>query len=435
MPKSQFFPEKLISENFLGQLNTLYARGYEPQLLLSPLGFEKKDGSWINRLGWGPENIKWIQENPESLSQTKEDALLLRDKSVVFCGMGGSGLSVELVKKTYGLENIYSLRTTDPSKIAEILSEVGGGYSNLVVVAVSKSGTTKETISHLRFFEEFFTQKSLDPKDHIWLMTDPGSPLEKEALDKGYELRYIQLNQRKDVGGRFTSPTTNVFLLPYFIGEDDIDFQKILDLGTDEIFLRLASFLYSHAREGRDKLTLIAPAELGFLPNWAQQLFEESLGKDGKGISVFFGERLDETTIKPADKNDRVFLRINLGDSKPGEKLFPYLNQKGYPVFQLTLKNLHGLGGLLLGLQITVAAIGCLWSINFVGQPAVEGYKRATHQIMQQIKGGDRINIPDNWRTKSIKFQSLTLYPTPLVEAGILGGVDLAAGQAWEVYA
>ena len=37
----------------------------------------------------------------------------------------------------------------------------------------------------------------------------------------------------------------------------------------------------------------------------------------------------------------------------------------------------------MLGLQRAVAAIGYLWDICFVDQPAVEGYKKATKEVMK----------------------------------------------------
>ena len=65
---------------------------------------------------------------------------------------------------------------------------------------------------------------------------------------------------------------------------------EITDIDKDT-FIRLGAYLYQAAnKSGKNKITFIVPKEFQDLPMWSEQLFEESLGKDGKGVSIFYEE-------------------------------------------------------------------------------------------------------------------------------------------------
>ncbi|MFA4998325.1 MAG: hypothetical protein WC513_09455, partial [Bacteroidales bacterium] len=175
---------------------------------------------------------------------------------------------------------------------------------------------------------------------------------------------------------------------------------------------------------GKDKVTMLMPEELQDVPLWAEQLFEESLGKDGKGVTLFYGERLAPAELKPASENDRVFFRINLGKGKTQQKLWEHLTANGYPVFEMDVESVDSIGGVMLGFQRTVATIAYLWDICFVNQPAVEGYKKATRAVMSGLRQGETVQVPSDW--EYISFGKLKLYLTPLYKVGALTKDELA---------
>jgi hypothetical protein len=154
-------------------------------------------------------------------------------------------------------------------------------------------------------------------------------------------------------------------------------------------------------------------------------LFEESLGKDGKGVTLFYGERLSAKELKPQDKNDRVFFRINIGGRATDRELWDFLTVNNYPVFEIDVKDIYSIGGIMLGFQRAVAAIAYLWYICFVDQPAVEGYKKGTREVMAGIKPGEEVKVPVAWR--SVSLNTIKLYYTPLIEAGIMKEADIEA--------
>jgi phosphomannomutase/glucose-6-phosphate isomerase len=435
----QPYLSKLDQDKFEKQFTSLFGMSYEEVKAVNPYLAKIAFDGMSSRLGWTTAILEWIAQNPDKLQNVLADGKFIREnfKYVIFCGMGGSGLSVQAAKETFGEKGvkIYSLRTTDPQAISDILSEItsleGGlaqALEKTLIIPISKSGTTQETVSHKKYFEDLLGQFSIDAKKHLWVVTDKGSP-----MDTGdYTQREIQLNSKGDIGGRFTSPTTNIFLLPLAIiaPERVSDILKLAkemnvigNINQDN-FLKLGAYLYYlAAKKGKDKLTMIMPDELSGIPSWSEQLFEESLGKDGKGITLFYGEKITPQVLKAESENDRVFFRVNIGDKKTNQELWDYLEANNYPVFEINIKDVDAVGGIMLGFQRTVAAVGYLWDICFVNQPAVEGYKKATREVMQSIQPGESVQAPASW--KYTTYNQLKLYYTPLVEAGIITEIQL----------
>ncbi len=427
--------------------NQLYGKTLDEVMAINPkwakIGFDMSDKKEPSRFGWTLENLKWILQNPDKVQQVLNDAGEIRAKYkyVIFCGMGGSGLSVQTVKTTFGEPKnlkIYSLRTTDPAVIKDILNKIAQEEGSLEAalhstlgIFISKSGKTAETVSHKEYLEGLLGKFGIDAKDHMWVVTDKGSP-----LDIGiYTQRELQLNGKGDIGGRFTSPTTNVFLLPLAlvapekvkaILEKARAMNEITDIDKD-IFIRLGAYLYQEANKygkyGKNKITFMVPKELRDLPMWSEQLFEESLCKDGKGVTIFYGEDVSEVSFKDVKENDRIFLRINVGAKKTNDELWKYLEKNGYPVFEINVDGIDAIGGVMLGLQRAVATIGYLWNICFVNQPSVEGYKNATREVMSKVQPGQRVEVPADW--KSVSFGKLNLYYDRLIKVGAISESEL----------
>jgi glucose-6-phosphate isomerase len=482
--------DRLRRENMVGQMEAASGRSFAEVAStgsrFAALGF---DGG-RNRMGWTVSAVKRILGDGAMLGEVAAQAsdIAERFRHVIFCGMGGSGLGVEVASSTFGTRGpaIHSLRTTDRAVLKALVDSLAGKDGSLksaldgtLVVAVSKSGTTAETLSHKDFFERLFRSQGVDPRGHVMLLTDPGSPMVCEAAEKGYMISEIQLGGGTDVGGRFTSPATRVFLLPAALCDPEAAgkrMERILrqaqrmndwaDIRQDG-FVRLGASLYLLASEyGRDKLTFLVPDGFRSLPNWVEQLFEESLGKGGKGITVFHGERLTPDALKPRDECDRVFVRINMGDDRPGGELWERLKAGGYPAYEIEAEEAESVGGIMLGLERAVATIGYLWGICFVDQPGVEAYKRETKSVMAEAeavmktmavlrsapetvarlreaglsgsrpdaesayadsarllleeaksRGGGRVGVPREWQGQSASHGSLRLYYRPFLDA------------------
>ncbi|HBR15296.1 MAG TPA: hypothetical protein DD723_07120 [Candidatus Omnitrophica bacterium] len=420
------------------------------------LGFDGKE----NRFGWMVDALMEITRDPKMLEQVNKDAYDIRDnfEYAVFCGMGGSGLSVAAVKDMFGADiqdKLHTLMTTDTAGIERILDAMvakerkkpeAAGKSNTDLlkavlkqakfVIATKSGTTAETISHMNYFIDLYKKYGVAPQGHFMILTDPNSKMDlngtkitpemRTKLESlGGDLRYIQLNGKTDIGGRFTAPSTYIFLLPLFIAApqkamtilrraiemNDVTLEK-------DTFAKLGAFLYHMAaHKNRHNMTFLVPNELRMMPVWAKQLFEESLGKDGKGVRVIYGEDLDiRDILHPMHGSSRVFVRINLGQKKTQDDFVAQLGDKGHQVFDINLADMNDVGGLMLGLQRTVAVIAGLWNINFVDQPGVEGYKVETNKQMAELTPGQRIEIPKHWKFAQSPG-GIKVYYTPFLEA------------------
>ena len=455
--------ERLEEEGMREWLESLYGKSYEetPELTGIPGKadlaferiFEKKDGKktgktkeMVNRVGWTLPNVRWTLDHKDALQDVLNDARAIRDggfKYVIFCGMGGSGLSVQFVRDTFGKKadiKLFSLRTTDPGAIRDILNEIKasedsdtrGALGKTLIIPISKSGKTEETRTHIDYFTELYKSLELDIKKHMRVITDKGSPISGLG-----EQKEIQLNGKADIGGRYTSPTTRIFLLPLALVAPQritpiLERAKAMNDAEDiekDTFTRLGVFLYLMAREyGRDKLTLLVPDELRQFPMWSEQLLEESLGKDGKGITLFYDEGLSPADLKKPEKDGRVFVRINVGQKRPGEKLWQAVSEDVYPKFEINMESLQDTGGLMLGFQRAVATFGYLWDICFIDQPAVEDYKEATTALMNAAReSGKPVDIPEEWQDYRADYGKLSLYYLPLLEAGGVSDSDLEA--------
>lgn len=223
----------------------------------------------------------------------------------VLCGMGGSSLAPEVITKTAGVELVV-LDSTNPEQVGHALA---GDLAKTAVIVSSKSGSTVETDSQKRLFEQAFTAAGIDKTDRIVIVTDPGSPMEAAAKADGYRI----FNADPTVGGRY-SALTAFGLVPSGLAGADI--QTLLDeaVAASELLaqdsasnpgLILGSVLArtANGKGFADKLGLVeAGTSIQGLGDWAEQLIAESTGKLGKGVlPVVLEASAPELSNKPAD--------------------------------------------------------------------------------------------------------------------------------------
>ncbi|BAS17987.1 transaldolase [Arthrobacter sp. Hiyo8] len=236
------------------------------------------------RLGW-VEAATVSQPLVEGILELR-DALRAEGVSrIVLCGMGGSSLAPEVIAGTTGVE-LTVLDSTDPEQVGAALAD---RLAETAIVVSSKSGSTVETDSQRRVFEQAFTEAGIDAKSRIVIVTDPGSPLDKASREAGYRAVF---NADPNVGGRF-SALTAFGLVPS--GLAGVDIQAFLDeaeeaaeiLNEDSpenIGLRLGAAL-GGTTPLRNKIVIVEDGSgiVGFA-DWAEQLIAESTGKLGTGV-------------------------------------------------------------------------------------------------------------------------------------------------------
>ena len=229
------------------------------------------------------ERLNWLDLPRSSRALLPElDAISARFRNfthVVLCGMGGSSLAPEVIAASYKKE-IFILDSTDPDYINHALS---GNLDLTVVIVSSKSGSTIETSSQLALFEDAFTKAGLLPKDHIVIVTDPGSPLDVSSRAKEFTV----VNADPFVGGRFSALSAFGLVPAAIIG---IDISVILDSAADTLSqlsgpqsqaVEIAYLLSYHSGQ----YCAFSDAESGMpgLSDWIEQLIAESTGKEQVG--------------------------------------------------------------------------------------------------------------------------------------------------------
>ena len=327
-----------------------------------------------------------------------EDAAFKEFRHVVVLGMGGSSLCVEVLRAVFGAvpgrPQLLTLDSTHPEAVAALEKRLDLKKSLFIVA--SKSGSTVEPNS---FFDHFWAavtrQPGGKPGRQFVAITDPGTSLEKLSRELGFRKTFLNPS---DVGGRFSALTLFGLVPAALAGIDVAQFLTRAreaarsfapDTPTREnAALRLGAFLGVHAREGRDKLTLVLPPALETFGLWIEQLVAESTGKEGRGILPIVAEPLGPPS---AYGRDRVFVRLALaGRAGPAvEASLTALEQAGHPVMRLEMADLHDLGAQFLLWEVATAAAGFFLRVDPFDQPDVQTAKERTKEILSKPRGGE----------------------------------------------
>ena len=343
---------------------------------------------------WGPDaeseaaiRLSWVSLGRTSRPLVGEVAAL-RDHlaeqgvdHVVLCGMGGSSLAPEVICASAGVE----LTVLDSSNPDQVRAALADRLDRAAVVVSSKSGSTVETDSQRRVYEGAFTDAGIDPTQRIVIVTDPGSPLDKDARSAGYRV----INADPNVGGRY-SALTAFGLVPS--GLAGVDLEQLLDeaesvadlLAEDDEAnpaLRLGAAM-AGTEFLRDKLVLVEDGSgiTGFA-DWAEQLIAESTGKNGTGVLpvVVQGDPDNQAPEVRSPASDVTVARLVAdvaGDDS--DDAVPAATDPSRSEVQVS----GSLGAQLLLWEVATATAGRILGINPFDQPDVESAKRAARGLL-----------------------------------------------------
>ena len=343
---------------------------------------------------WGPDaesestiRLSWVGLPRSSRPLVGEIAAIRDDLTskgldhVVLCGMGGSSLAPEVICATAG-KAITILDSSDPDYVRAALAD---RLATSIVVVSSKSGSTVETDSQRRVYEGAFREAGHDPADHLVIVTDPGSPLDKEAREAGYRV----VNADPHVGGRY-SALTAFGLVPSGLAGVDIealldDAESVADLLAEDDDanpgLRLGAAM-AGTDPLRDKFVIVDDGSgiTGFA-DWAEQLIAESTGKSGTGILpvVVTGDEDPEVQHPTADIT--VARLVGEGDDEGDDTAHEVDGSRS---------EVHvggSLGAQMLLWEVATAAAGRILGINPFDQPDVESAKKAARELLGTSAG------------------------------------------------
>jgi glucose-6-phosphate isomerase len=342
---------------------------------------------------WGPDaepeaskRLAWVGLAEESrplvaeIGQLREELNARGLDHVVLCGMGGSSLAPEVICRTDDVE----LTVLDSSQPDYVRAAIRDRLERSIVVVSSKSGSTVETDSQKRAYEQALRDAGRDPAEHIVVVTDPGSPLDESATEAGYRV----FRADPGVGGRY-SALTAFGLVPSGLAGADIG--RLLDeaaaiqpaLEADDVDnpgLRLGALLGLPSRSGTGKVVLADNGSgLPGFGDWAEQLIAESTGKQEKGLLPVVVADTEAPNFAP---NTPDCILVTLGD--------PAADPAPSSGFGASVR--APLGAAMLLWEYAVPVAGRIIGINPFDQPDVESAKQAARDMLE---GGSPTPDPD----------------------------------------
>ncbi|MBT2247540.1 glucose-6-phosphate isomerase [Arthrobacter sp. BHU FT2] len=319
------------------------------------------------RLGW-VEAATVSQPLVKDILELREALRAEGVTRIVLCGMGGSSLAPEVIAGTAGVE-LTVLDSTDPDQVRAALAD---RLAETAIVVSSKSGSTVETDSQRRIFEQAFNDAGVDAASRIIIVTDPGSPLDKASREAGYRAVF---NADPNVGGRF-SALTAFGLVPS--GLAGVDIQAFLDeaeetaevLNEDapeNIGLALGTAL-GGTTPLRNKIVIAEDGSgiKGFA-DWAEQLIAESTGKLGTGVLPVVAGPGSPEVAEGAD--DVLVVRLVAADAD-------------VDLAENQVAIAGGLAAQMMVWEFATAVAGRLLGINPFDQPDVEAAKVAARGLL-----------------------------------------------------
>lgn len=344
--------------------------------------------SVAGRLGW----VGLAERARDSADALAEAAAAVREAGiadVALLGMGGSSLAplviAGIIGPAEGAPALDVLDTTSPFSVVRSMERLSP--SGTLVMVSSKSGSTIEPLSLYGLFRAW-SDAALgeDAGARYAAVTDPGSPLEKLAVDHGFAAVF---HAPPDVGGRYSALTPFGIVPAALIG---VDVARLADGAAameaacrlappDNPGLALAAFIGDALEDGRDKLTLLTTPRLAPFGLWVEQLIAESTGKHGVGVVPV----LEDGGVDPGSYGaDRMVVTMRLA-GEPDLGVAGALPD-GVPLHEIEMPDEYALGAEFVRWETATALVGLLLGIDPFDQPDVESAKRVTTAII----AGDR---------------------------------------------
>ena len=282
-----------------------------------------------------------IAENYDQLDLTLKisEKFSINKKEFIIFGTGGSNLgSKALINILQGNEKnkIHFYDNIDPIYFENSIKK--NNLNEIGFIIISKSGSTPETLSQLTCLIEIFDQQSKLEilYSNLMIITEENpSPLFKFAKQNNCLL----LKHEKDIGGRF-SVFSNVGIVPAFLaglninkiyeGVNSLKDSNYLDIKNNE-YSKIANFFINSTYISNSVLMTYSDSLFNF-GKWYLQLWAESIGKNGKGITAIHSkgttDQHSQLQLYLDGPKDKFFTFITTKHSNKGLKMHKKTTQK-----------------------------------------------------------------------------------------------------------
>jgi len=366
------------------------------------------------------------RETDPAAIRAATDDLAGDPEHVLVVGIGGSALGAATLADALAEEGpaVHVLDNVDPAETGRVLSAIDPAETALV--AVSRSGTTTETLANFLAARERFERAGVDWTERTLVVTGEAGPLRR--LADRHDLPALSVPA--GVPGRF-GVLSAVGLAPAALA--GVDVGRVLD-GAADVELSGSLFespAYAYgatatalSNRGAVVNALLPYAErLETFAEWTAQLWAESLGKDGLGqvparalgatdqhsqLQLYRDgpRRLMVTTVVPRERPElRLPGPADDGRSSVPEELAHLagtdlgrildaehrateasLARAGRPSVRVELQRVdaRSLGRLLYCFEAACVLAGELLGVNAFDQPAVEWGKAAARGLLDE---------------------------------------------------
>jgi transaldolase / glucose-6-phosphate isomerase len=346
-------------------------------------------------LGW----LTVVGEQLDSLPALTAFAAEVRDAGfahALLLGMGGSSLAPEVLKMTFGraggFPELHVLDSTDPAQVIARENEID--LAGTLFIVASKSGTTLEpNVFNQYFYERVKSVVGAEAAGRRFIaITDPGSKMQQVAERDGFRRVFFGL---PNIGGRY-SALSNFGMVP--AAAMGLDVERFLRSAHamaeacgaevdahDNPGVALGAILGVAARQGRDKLTVIASPGIYDLGAWLEQLVAESTGKNSQAIIPVDREMLGAPGVYGGDRLF-VYLRLEGAADEAADAGVEALERAGHPVVRIAVRDVYNLGQEFFRWEVATAVAGALMGINPFDQPDVEASKVETRKLTTEYE-------------------------------------------------
>jgi glucose-6-phosphate isomerase len=371
----------------------------------------------------------------EDTSAIKKEAERLKKISGYFLllGIGGSALGPKCILEGLRPFNnqikdsspeVFIYDNVDPSTLSSILSLLD--LKRTAVNVISKSGSTAETAAGFMIAYEEMRKALGDKADERFVLTT--DPEKGELRRLAREKNLASLSIPPGVGGRYSVLSAVGLLLAELIGIDsdeflagarDIEAACFREDMHQNPALLFASLCYLMGVKKNRRITVLFPYadRLRSFSEWFSQLWAESLGKEGKGLtpypSVGTTDQHSQLQLWMEGPEDKVIVFMRVEDYGTDKKIpdvfgsyesMKYLRghslaelikaeeeaselalaKVGRPNMAVTIPRIdpYHLGQLFYFFELATPLVGFLYGINPFNQPSVEEGKLLTFGIM-----------------------------------------------------
>jgi glucose-6-phosphate isomerase len=325
-------------------------------------------------------------------------------KYIFVVGIGGSDLASKAVwnamtlhrpafaKASAGKE-IFFLESPDAREYEEIENIVKDEIKNLeevVLIAISKSGKTAETLESFNKSFNILSKKFVDIAQRTIIISTKDTPLWKTAEEKEIE----KMEWPENVGGRFSAFTIPHITVLSIAGLNAHEFvaggkemaEKSEKKTENNQALYLAKNIYDNYKKGINILDFfIFNSELEDLGKWCRQLIAESLAMITPTVSVGPVDLHSMLELYLGGPKNRftIFIRSlreieNSINETAYENVTSAYEKANLPFEKIDMPeiNEYELGKFMALMMATTIELAKLLEVNPYDQPAVEEYKR-----------------------------------------------------------